>query len=437
MSSWQQYVGVFLLAVVTSVASDNYKELTGNQVWKLNQEDEATVQQLVVDGLVDPLDHSGPSTSLRVTPETAGLVKEVLDQAGITYQVIVQDLARYLRVNDVIQRSQVRKELRAQTCTSSSCTAPLTDNYMTFDQMEYYLAQLNSHPRVSVSSIGKSIEGRDIWIVHINRSGCEGQEPIGMTPRFAYSAMKRRTVWLEGGIHAREWISPAVTLQIIHNITHDCSMGRGLEVYVVPMANPDGYVHTWTNNRLWRKNRRNNPDSSCDGVDLNRNWDFDYGVGASPHPCGETYRGTSAFSEPETQALREAMLQVNSTGTLQMVMAVHSYGQLLLYPYGGPASNPAPYKEKMENLGKLFVNTVNKVHDKTYKIMNANELYPASGTSQDWAKGILKAKYAYTLELRSKKTFVLKPDEILPTGQEVLEGLKMVFLALAREKNTQ
>ncbi|KAG7173137.1 Carboxypeptidase B-like 3 [Homarus americanus] len=408
---WQQ-VGVFLLAVVTSVASDNYRELTGNQVWKLNQEDEATVQQLVVDGLVDPLDHSGPSTSLRVTPETAGLVKEVLDQAGITYQVIVQDLARYLRDNDVTPLVQVRFGLTAQTCTSLNCSAPLTDNYMTFEQMEYYLAQLNSHPRVSVSSIGKSIEGRDIWMVHINRSGCEG-------------------------IHAREWISPAVTLQIIHNITHDCSMGRGLEVYVVPMANPDGYVHTWTNNRLWRKNRRNNPDSSCDGVDLNRNWDFDYGVGASPNPCGETYRGTSAFSEPETQALRDAMLQVNSTGTLQMVMAVHSYGQLLLFPYGNPASNPAPQTEEMKQLGIIFANTVKTVHGKNYVVKSSGSFSPASGATDDWAKGVLKTTYSYTLELRDKSSFVLDPDEILPTGQEVLEGLNMVFLALAPEKYTQ
>ena len=84
------------------------------------------------------------------------------------------------------------------------------------------------------------------------------------------------------------------------------------ELWVVPMLNPDGHVFqeqlaaspTWAPPG-WRKNRRHNSDVSY-GVDLNRNYDFSWGAddaGSSPDENDETYRGPSAFSEPETQRI--------------------------------------------------------------------------------------------------------------------------------------
>ena len=66
---------------------------------------------------------------------------------------------------------------------------------------------------------------------------------------------------------------------------------------VQPIINPDGYEYTWTNDRMWRKNRAEIPDSRCKGVDLNRNYDANWGgAGSTPTKCSETYRGESAFS---------------------------------------------------------------------------------------------------------------------------------------------
>src|SRR5690606_14934327 len=116
-----------------------------------------------------------------------------------------------------------------------------------------------------------------------------------------------------GGQHAREWINIPVPIyhaeQLLTRYDTDPEIRAlvdSVEFIFVPTMNPDGYEYTWTNNRLWRKNRRDHPNSSCFGVDLNRNWGFQWGgAGASTNRCNDTYRGTAPFSEPETQVMRD------------------------------------------------------------------------------------------------------------------------------------
>ena len=79
--------------------------------------------------------------------------------------------------------------------------------------------------------------------------------------------------------------------------------------------NPDGYEYSRSTDRMWRKNRRKNENSKCDGVDLNRNFDKGYGDYSSDDPCQEDYRGPEAFSEPEARALRDYVLKLQSENT--------------------------------------------------------------------------------------------------------------------------
>jgi carboxypeptidase A4 len=79
-----------------------------------------------------------------------------------------------------------------------------------------------------------------------------------------------------------------------------------VDFYIVPVLNPDGYEYTHTNDRLWRKNRKNPELGKCAGTDLNRNFGFKWGgLGASKNPCDETYAGSAAFSEPESKAIQD------------------------------------------------------------------------------------------------------------------------------------
>lgn len=118
------------------------------------------------------------------------------------------------------------------------------------------------------------------------------------------------------GTHAREWISPASVAYIISELVENREAHlpsvKGIDFYILPLMNPDGYEHSHTKNRLWRKNRSRN--AACSGTDLNRNWGYKWGgAGSSKQPCKEIYAGRKPFSEPETTAASNFVLSKSPT----------------------------------------------------------------------------------------------------------------------------
>ena len=96
-------------------------------------------------------------------------------------------------------------------------------------------------------------------------------------------------------------------------------MASKVKWIVIPVLNPDGYVYTWTRDRMWRKNR--NPRAGrfgrrgCVGVDLNRNYDIEWGRnGISRNPCSDIYPGKKAFSEPESKAHSDLLKSLPNKG---------------------------------------------------------------------------------------------------------------------------
>jgi len=144
----------------------------------------------------------------------------------------------------------------------------------------------------SIVNVGTTIEGRAI-------------NGIVISANTTNNATKPAIV-INGCQHAREWISPMTVAYIAQalctNYTTDPNVKQivdSFEITVIPIVNADGYVYTQTD-RMWRKNRRVNKNSSCIGVDINRNWNYQWAtVGSSPLPCSDTYQGPSGFSEPE------------------------------------------------------------------------------------------------------------------------------------------
>ena len=103
--------------------------------------------------------------------------------------------------------------------------------------------------------------------------------------------------------------------------------------FIIPLLNPDGYEFSHTSDRMWRKNRRRPPaGSQCFGVGLNRNFDLGYGLGASKDPCQEVFQGPGPLSEPETMALTNLGVKLNST--ILYYISLHAYGQSWLTPWG-------------------------------------------------------------------------------------------------------
>ncbi|XP_063874982.1 carboxypeptidase B-like [Scylla paramamosain] len=255
---------------------------------------------------------------------------------------------------------------------------------------------------------GTTYEGRDIRVAKVSSGG------------------SKEVIWIDCGIHAREWVSPATCLYILDQLTSGSSEATRLldsyDFHIMPSANPDGYEYTWTDNRIWRKNRVPYGSLGCHGTDPNRNFDSDFGgPGTSNSPCSDIYHGPSAFSEKESQAIRDSVISHNP----KMFFTLHSYSQLWMTPYGYTHNLPANYNEQYRVAG-VGVDALTAVHGTRFVYGNiADVIYMAAGGSSDWAYDSAGIQYAFALELRDTGNygFLLPPDQILPTGEETFAGI--------------
>ena len=345
------------------------------------------------------------STVLVVTPVQA----DRLIAAGARVRVLHDDVQALID-----QERALRRQARAQR-------GGFFADYATLAEMDAYLDTLVAvNPQIaSRSTIGTSVEGRPIWVLHI-----AGTAAPPDAPQFV----------INGCQHAREWISPMTAIyiadQLIRGYGQDARITRILdrvEFYIVPVTNPDGYDYSQTTDRFWRKNRRNNGNGTF-GVDLNRNWSVGFGgPTSSSDPGSDVYHGPFAFSEPETQALRDLML---SLPDVRGHIDLHSFSQVILGVWGY-TDTPAPRQEEIVPASIGLSNAIMSIHEQSYAWGFGSELlYLAGGIAPDWSFDTVGA-LAWTIELRDRGDFgfVLPPDQIIPTGQETLAGI----LALAEK----
>jgi carboxypeptidase T len=294
-------------------------------------------------------------------------------------------------------------------------TAEAIAAYHSAETLEQDLRQLaESQPEIAeLREIGRSLEDRPIWALRIGeRRGSEHK------------------LLFMGCHHAREWISVEVAYLLAEHLVTGANQApvrdwlqRG-EIWVAPMVNPDGHEYSRTQDRLWRKNRRRNSDGTM-GVDPNRNYGYMWGtldVNTSSHvPRDETYVGPRAFSEPETQAVRNVVARELFRG----VITYHSFSQLILYPWGY-TNKPAPDAFaglKMAEVAKRMAQLIQGVHGTVYTPEQSSQLYPTAGDTTDWTYGEYGIP-SFTIELRPDSVahggFLLPPAQIQPTFEENL-----------------
>jgi carboxypeptidase A2 len=275
-------------------------------------------------------------------------------------------------------------------------------------------------------SVGTSYEGRDIKGIKI--TGGAG----------------RRALWLDATIHAREWLATATHLKITSHLIDDYatdaevrSLLATYDFYLVPIVNADGYAYTWSDERLWRKNRSPNAGSACVGTDLNRNFAEEWGnAGTSDSPCSETYGGPSAASEPETQALQNYLSSVGAT--LLTSFHFHTYGQLWLIPWGSTGAlgncNIADDHDELIVVANAGADAVERTHITRWERGNScATIYPASGITMDYSKARAGIKYTTTPELRGNN-FIIAASEIQPSFEEVWNGVTATITAIEAAK---
>lgn len=264
----------------------------------------------------------------------------------------------------------------------------------------------------------QSVEGRTIRAIKL----AKGTGP------------NRRGVLLIGGVHARELVNPdllaSLALKLCQAYTGNTGLVFGgksypastikviinsMDLFILPLVNPDGriFVQSPAGDPWWRKNRNPNPGQPCRGVDINRNYDFLFssGIMTSTSACSDVFKGSAAFSEPETRNVRHML---DTYSNVCCMADVHSYSQLILHNWGdddnqttdptmnfqnpafnGLRGNPGDtlYKEYIpaDDLD-FMVQTGNKVRDaiaavrgRVYTVEQAVMLYPTSATSKDYA----------------------------------------------------
>ncbi|XP_071426870.1 carboxypeptidase B2 isoform X2 [Pithys albifrons albifrons] len=298
------------------------------------------------------------------------------------------------------------------------------------------LKQLAIQHKVLIGDVQGFIENQTVNdTVNPRRSSSYYENYHSMKEISKSQEKSKNAIWIDCGIHAREWISPAFCLWFIGHAIHvrerDPTMTMLLEhfdFYVMPVMNVDGYEYTWSHpsNRLWRKSRSSHGNSKCIGTDMNRNFDAHWcGQGASPHQCQETYCGPYPESEPEVKAV--ARFLRDHKDTIKAYITMHSYSQLVLFPYSY-TRNKSKDHDELESVAKKAAKAIRRTTKETYTPgPGAQTIYLAPGGSDDWAYD-LGIKYSFTFELRDTGTygFLLPSREIKPTCLEALSAVKEI-----------
>ncbi|XP_043446389.1 carboxypeptidase A2 isoform X1 [Prionailurus bengalensis] len=350
----------------------------------------------------------GETAHVRVPFVSVQAVKVFLESQGIAYSIMIEDVQVLLDKENEEMLLNQRRERNGNFNFEA---------YHTLEEISQAMDNIVAeHPGlVSKVNIGHSFEKRPMNVLKFSTGG------------------DKPAIWLDAGIHAREWVTQATALWTANKIAsgygNDVSITSILDmmdIFLLPVTNPDGYVFSQTKNRMWRKNRSRIPGSRCVGVDLNRNWDAGFGgPGASQNPCSDSYRGPQATCEVEVKSIVNF---IQSHGRIKAFITLHSYSQLLMFPFGYTCTKPDNFDE-LNEVAQKAARSLTSLHGTKYKVGSiCSVIYQASGGSIDWSYdyGI---KYSFAFELRDtgRYGFLLPANQILPTAEETWLGLKTIM----------
>ncbi|HSJ53824.1 MAG TPA: M14 family metallopeptidase, partial [Anaerolineae bacterium] len=240
--------------------------------------------------------------------------------------------------------------------------------------------------------------GYDMLVLKLTNSAIAGPKP---------------KLFLTGAIHAREYATAELVTRFGEYLVNSYGIDADAtwildhhEVHLMLQTNPDGRKKAETG-LSWRKNTNNNycANTNNRGADLNRNFAFEWACcgGSSAYPCDATYHGPSAGSEPETQTVQAYLDSIfadqrgpnltdpapgDATG---VYIDVHSYGRLVLWPWGFTSST-APNATALRTLGRKYAYFNSHTPQQSYA------LYATDGTTDDHAYGELGVA-AYCFEV--------------------------------------
>jgi len=210
------------------------------------------------------------------------------------------------------------------------------DYYETMDTLNEF--QIKYPDLVNVFSIGNSVLGKELWCIRITNEKNNNEKLSSL---------------IDGCIHGCEWEAGESCLYLAEYLLINFNKNETVtnilnssEVYIVPLVNPDG--------------RQVDDRFNANGIDLNRNFDIDFGrIRGGSIPVGKlfgrikipyrmfpllhklvpnfpsylTNSGRRPFSEPETQAIR-AFAEIIDSPLFSFYLTCHTAGHCIIGPWG-------------------------------------------------------------------------------------------------------
>jgi hypothetical protein len=399
----------FIITIYLLSAADNiYQEI------RVFIADPSTLQSL--DNLGIPLDHvrknKDESLDLVVKIEEARALLEI----GIPFDLLQHNLTEYFVTRSV---PGIERDFPLGS---------MLGNYTLLEAIAQMDTLCSMYPDFvsEKDSIGTTIEGRTIWAFKVSDNPDVDEDE----PEVLYTGLT----------HAREPLSMMNLFFFVRWLCENYSSDPTAEYLVdhremwfVPIINPDGYAYNETiapnGGGMHRKNRRPNPDdSNCNngtdqGVDLNRNYGYHWGPnysGSSGNPCSGIYRGTSAFSEPETEAISDFIL----ARQFKNVLHYHSYSNVLIHSWGDGTLPDEPDLSTLREIGAEMT------RENGYAVGTGMETigYGVNGDAVDWTYGTA-GLISYTPEVGSyADNFWPSEDRVVPLCQDQVHSNKVFAL---------
>ena len=392
----KKILSLLLLAVLLP-AREIYKQV---RIYSDTQEVLSKLQNLGLD-----IDHSYREPGQWIEFAVSASNIHLLDKVELHYEIIHNDLEQFYA-------TRLDGEYESRDFELGSM-----GGYYTFAEIEEQLDNLYSdYPNLITEkvSLGQSLEGRDIWMVKISDNPDLDEDE----PEMLYTGLH----------HAREPMSYMNLFYymnwLIENYGIDLeatALVNSRELYFIPAVNPDGLVYNHqiapNGGGMQRKNMRDTCLGSADGIDLNRNYSYMWGydnTGSSPDGCSETYRGTSPFSEPETEIIKNFV----EDHDFKIVLNYHSYGNLFIHPYGYDPGLSLPEEDH-----EIFIEYGEAMTQYNgYLLGTGIETvgYTVNGEACDWMYGE-HGIYAYTPEVGADSDgFWPSTIRIVPLAEENL-----------------
>lgn len=343
-----------------------------------------SVQDLLVLGLT--CDHGKHRPRAYFESDFSAEDRRLLDVHGFRYEVLAEDVTAYY------QQQNLTTPPKSMVCdpTGSTKVYPKPSNfslgsmggYLTYQELLDNLDSMAAQyphlitAKTVIDSSNLSHENRPIYWVKISDNPTIDENE----PEALYNALHhaREPLGLSQLVYYMWYLleNYATNPEVQYLVNHT-------ELYFIPCLNPDGYIYNELTNPsgggMWRKNRRNNGGSY--GVDLNRNYAFAFAhdnIGSSGNPVSDDYRGPAAFSEPETQNMRDFCLAHDFVFSLNY----HTYGALLIYPWA--------YNNQLtidSNAYRSYAQILTQENRYAYGTNGETVGYVSNGDADDWLYG--------------------------------------------------